>query len=160
MGGSLSLTEVLKLAVYYAVFNLILFPASISLHEWGHWLSAYCLGYHNGYVTYTPAGGFFHPNQPLRSIYDGMIIGVSGGLTVALIFTALYLFLDWETDEAEKYALRNYIIHQTIYAFFEMLYGAGIINADLLIIVSGVIYPICLYGSLAILFIIHTRKFM
>jgi hypothetical protein len=150
-----NLTEVLKLAVYYVVFNLVLLPASISLHEWGHWLAAYTLNYRSGYVVFTPAGGYFYPNEPLRSIMDGFIIGIAGGLTVATIFTILYFFLDWETDEIEKYVLRNYVIHQTVYAMFESLYGMGLINENILYIVSVIIYPICLYGSLIYLFLRH-----
>ena len=153
------LLDEIKLMIYYIIFNLVLLPASVSLHEWGHWAMAYTLNYKDGYVIYTPAGGYFYLREPLRSVYDGFLIGIAGGLTVTFIFTALYLFFDWETDMIEKYVLRNYIIHQTVYAMFESLYGMGLISENILYIVSVIVYPVCLYGSLIYIFIeLHRER--
>jgi len=151
------LKQELKLMFFYVIFNLILLPACISLHEWGHWFAAALLGYRQGYVTYCWSGGIFHLAEPIRNTLDSALIGVAGGLTVGVIFSAFYFCLDWETDMVEKYVLRNYIVSQLIYAYVEMLYGLGIVDLNLLVIVSNIVYPICLYTSLIYLYI-HLHK--
>jgi len=128
-------------------------PSCVSLHEWGHWLAAYLLGYRSGYVIFSPAGGLFHPDEPLHRLLDGFIIGISGGVTVTLIFAILYFCMDWETDLVEKNVLKSYCISQFTYALTEGIYGIGTINLDTLVIVSNVIYPICFYSYLVLTFI-------
>jgi hypothetical protein len=151
--------KALKLIIYYIFFNLILYPSTISLHEWGHWAIAWILNYRKGYVKFYPSGGVFIPCEILRSSIDGLLIGLGGGLTVAFIFTVIYLFLDWETDEIEKCVLRNYILHQAVYGLFEALYGFGLFDIFILEVVSITIYPICLYATLIYLFIKYLKKY-
>jgi len=128
-------------------------PAAISLHEWGHWAIAYLLGYRRGYVVFTPAGGMFILTEPLRSIIDGLLIGVSGGVTVTLVFALLFLCLDWETDLVEKNVLKSYCISQFTYAMSEGLYGMGILSFDALFIISNFVYTLCFYAYLIWTFI-------
>jgi len=106
-----------------------------------------------GYVTFTLAGGCFHMSEPLRNLADGLLIGLGGGLTVTLIFGALYSLMDWETDLVEKYVLKSYCVSQFTYAFVEGMYGLGIVDLNALLIISNVVYPICLYGYLVWVFI-------
>jgi len=143
----------LKPLLFYVFLNLVLLPASISLHEWGHWLTAYTLGYKKGYVIFSPAGGMFFLGEPLYSLLHGLLIGLSGGFTVVVVFGILYICLDWETDLVEKNVLRSYCTSQFVYALVEGLYGLGIVNLNILIIASNFIYPICLYGYLIYTFI-------
>ena len=138
---------------FYIFLNLVLLPASISIHEWGHWFVAYMLGYKRGYVIFSLAGGMFILNEPLHSLLDGLLIGVSGGVTVTLVFAILYFSMDWETDLVEKNVLKSYCISQFTYALSEGMYGIGMVNLDVLIIVSNFVYPLCFYAYLIFTFI-------
>ena len=133
---------------FYVFLNLVLLPASISLHEWGHWFSFYCLGHKQGYVIFSLAGGMFISQESIADLSHLFIIGISGGMTVTFIFGILYLCLDWETDYIEKQVLRNYIAHQFFYAFAEAFYAIGLYDINVLSAISMFIYPICLYGTL------------
>jgi len=133
--------------------NLVLLPACISIHEWGHWFTAYLLGYKQGYVKFSLAGGMFILNEPLHSLLHGLLIGISGGVTVTLIFAILFFCMDWETDFVEKNVLKSYCISQFTYGLTEGLYGIGIVNEDALFIVSNIVYPLCFYAYLIFVFL-------
>jgi len=143
----------LKPYFFYVFYNLIVLPAVLSLHEYGHWFFAYTLGYHKGYVIFSYAGGMFILNEQLKNVLDGFIIGVGGGFFASTILAMLYFAMDWETDFIEKCVLRNYILHQLSYAYVEGLYGLGLIDYPLLELTSNIIYPLCLYSTLTYLFI-------
>jgi len=138
---------------FYIFLNLVLLPASISIHEWGHWFIAYVLGYKHGYVIFSLAGGMFILNEPLHNLIDGLLIGISGGVTVTLVFAILYFSMDWETDLVEKNVLKSYCISQFTYGLTEGMYGIGLVDFNALAIVSNVIYPICFYAYLIFTFI-------
>ncbi|MCS7369077.1 MAG: hypothetical protein NDF57_05145 [archaeon GBS-70-058] len=146
-------SQKLKPLFFYVFLNLVFLPACISLHEWGHWFAAFCLGYRSGYVRFTLAGGMFFLNELLHSLLDGWLIGISGGVTVTLVFAILFFCLDWETDFVEKQVLKSYCISQFTYAWVEGLYGIGMVDADALFIISNVVYPICFYAYLIWTFI-------
>ena len=142
-----------KPLLFYTFLNLVFLPASVSLHEWGHWFASYCLGYKHGYVIFSPAGGLFHLDEPLHRQLDGFLIGVSGGVTVTIVFAILYFCMDWETDLVEKNVLKSYCVSQFTYALTEGMYGIGAVSMDTLILISNIIYPICLYAYLILTFI-------
>jgi len=137
----------------YILLNLVLWRVTIALHEDGHWITASLLGYRDMEVRYSFAGGYIIIHELIRSASDGFMIGLGGGLWVSLVYIAFYLVLDWQTDMAEKFLLKAYVLFQSSYAVMEALYGAGYVDLGILSAVSMTIYPICLYGYLAWLFI-------
>jgi len=147
------LSQKFKPIFFYIFLNIVLLPACISIHEWGHWFCAYLLGYKQGYVKFTLAGGYFNLNEPLHSIADGLFIGISGGVTVTLIFGICYFCLDDETDFIERRVLKSYCISQFTYALTEGMYGLGIVNEDALFIISNIVYPLFFYAYLIWVFI-------
>jgi len=145
--------------LYYILYNLLILPASISLHEYGHFIAAYCLGYYTGYATFSWAGGMFALREPLRSIIDGFVIGISGGLFAAFILMGLYFCMDWETDRVEKLVLIVYILHQLAYSILEGYANVGWLDWNLLAIISNILYPILLYGFLVYLAVkLHSEE--
>jgi hypothetical protein len=90
----------------------------------------------------------FIPQEPITDLTHLFLIGISGGMTVTFVFGILYFCLDWETDAIEKQVLRNYIVHQFFYAYTEAFYAIGLFDINVLSIISQVLYPICLYGTL------------
>jgi len=142
-----------KTLLYYIFLNFILLPSVLSLHEWGHWFVAYSLGYKDGVVEFTWAGGFFILKEPLKNVCDSFLIGIAGGFTVGILYTIFYYCLDWETDAIEKYVIRNYILHQFAYGYLEGCYSIGIFDYVILQLISNILYPILLYSTLIYIFI-------
>jgi len=137
----------------YILLNLILWRVTIEVHEDGHWIMSTLLGYKDIKVMYSWAGGITLIGETILSILHGFLIGIAGGLWVSIVYTAFYLVLDWQTDMAEKFLLKAYILFQSTYAVVEAIYGAGYLDIGILSLVSMTLYPICLYGYLIWLFI-------
>jgi hypothetical protein len=137
----------------YILLNLILWRVTIEVHEDGHWMMASLLKYRDITIMYSWAGGITLIGETIPSALHGFLIGISGGLWVSIVYTAFYLVLDWQTDMAEKFLLKAYILFQSTYAVVEAIYGAGYLDIGILSLVSMTLYPICLYGYLIWLFI-------
>jgi len=104
----------------YAFTFLFYYLASLTLHEYIHYMTGTLLGYtaeaHFEWLT-----GYVLFIEPV-SLFDIWIIGIAGGLITGLLLLGISFFTeDWETDMI----LYFFIPLQKIYAFFQGLYLLG-----------------------------------